>query len=187
MTPNAARRSVLGGRALPSSARAKASAVPFATRLNLRGGADVVGPVAAAFGVSPPTKPMGSATAGARAALWLGPDEWLLIAEERETGLMADLEKALSGVFHSLVDISHRQVGIWVEGPGAERLLGAGCPLDLDLRAFPVGMSTRTLLTKAEIDLWRVTEDGFHIEVLRSFAPYVARILDDAARDQSDA
>jgi len=184
LTLNVVRRSVLDGRALPSIARVKATALPFATRLILRGGADVVGPVAEAFGVAPPTKPMGSAASGERAALWLGPDEWLLIAEDG-ADVQAKLESALGDVFHSLVDVSHRQVGLSVEGPGAARLLAAGCPLDLDLRAFPAGMSTRTLLVKAEIGLWRPTEDGFHIEMLRSFAPYVARILDEASRDQS--
>jgi len=120
---------------------------------------------------------------GERAALWLGPDEWLLIAEDG-ADVQAKLEAALGGVFHSLVDVSHRQVGISVEGPRAARLLAAGCPLDLDLPAFPVGMSTRTLLVKAEIGLWRREVDLFRIEVLRSFAPYVARILDEASRDQ---
>jgi sarcosine oxidase, subunit gamma len=184
LTPDARRRSVLDGRALPATPQVKVQPLPFATRLNLRGGAEVVGPVAEAFGVAPPTKPLSSASAGARAALWLGPDEWLLIAEESASGLMGALEKALGAVFHSLVDVSHRQIGLWLEGPGAARLLAAGCPLDLDLRAFPVGMSTRTLLVKAEIGLWRPVEHGFHLEVLRSFAPYVARILDEAARDQ---
>ena len=179
MTLNVARRSVLDGRALPSVA----TALPFATRLILRGGADVVGPVAEAFGVAPPTQPLSSAASGARAALWLGPDEWLLIAEDGAE-VQAKLEAGLSGVFHTLVDVSHRQVGISVAGPGAARLLAAGCPLDLDVRAFPVGMSTRTLLVKAEIGLWRREADLFRIEVLRSFAPYVARILDEAARDQ---
>ena len=183
MTFNVVRRSVLDGRALPSIARVKATALPFATRLILRGGADVVGPVAEAFGVAPPTKPMGSAASGERAALWLGPDEWLLIAEDG-ADVQAKLESALGDVFHSLVDVSHRQVGLSVEGPGAARLLAAGCPLDLDLRAFSVGMSTRTLLVKAEIGLWRREENLFRIEVLRSFAPYVARILDEASRDQ---
>ncbi len=187
MTLEAVRRSVLDGRALPSIGAVKVQPLPFATRFNLRGGADVVAPVAQAFGVAPPTKPLSSAASGARAALWLGPDEWLLIAEEGASGLMSELEKALAAVFHSLVDVSHRQVGIWLEGPGAARLLAAGCPLDLDLSAFPVGMSTRTLLVKAEIGLWRPVENGFHLEVSRSFAPYVARILDEAARDQAEA
>ena len=186
MTPEVARRSVLEGLALPATARAKAYALPFATRLVLRGGADVVGPVSEAFGVAPPTQPMGSAFAGERAALWLGPDEWLLIAEEGAGDLLGRLEATLQGAFHTLVDVSHRQVGVAVEGPGAARLLAAGCPLDLDLRAFPVGMSTRTLLVKAEIGLWRRAEDAFRLEVGRSFAPYVARILSEAARDRSE-
>ncbi len=184
MTPEVVRRSVLDGRPLPATGRVKAYPLPFATRLNLRGSPDVVEPVRKAFGVAPPTQPMGSASAGERAALWLGPDEWLLLAEENAGDLMGTLTSALGGVFHSLVDISHRQVGIAIEGPGAARLLAAGCPLDLDARAFPVGMSTRTLLVKAEIGLWRREENFFRIEVLRSFAPYVARILDLAARDQ---
>jgi sarcosine oxidase subunit gamma len=184
LTPNAIRRSVLEGAALPASEKARAYALPFATRFNLRGGGDVVGPVSEVLSVAPPQKPLGSAATAQRAALWLGPDEWLLIAEESATDLGPKLEKALAGVFHSLVDVSHRQVGIALEGVGAARLLASGCPLDLDLRAFPVGMSTRTLLAKAEIGLWRREENVFRIEVLRSFAPYVARILDEAARDQ---
>jgi sarcosine oxidase subunit gamma len=57
-------------------------------------------------------------------------------------------------------------------------MLNAGCPLDLDERAFPVGMATRTLFMKADIVLWRVAEQKFHIEVWRSFAPYVWSLLE---------
>jgi sarcosine oxidase, subunit gamma len=184
LTAEAARRSVLDGVKLPNTGQTKARPAPFATRLNLRGGGDVVRLIAKAFGVAPPVKPMGSAEAGERAALWQGPDEWLLLAEEGATDLFSQLETALASVFHALVDVSHRQVGIVLEGPGAARLLAAGCPLDLDLRAFPVGMSTRTLLVKAEIGLWRRGDEAFRIEVGRSVAPYVARILSEAARDQ---
>jgi sarcosine oxidase subunit gamma len=186
LTAEAARRSVLDGVKLPNTSRAKARVAPFATRLTLRGGGDVVRAVAKVFGIAPPTKPMGSAEAGERAALWQGPDEWLLLAEEGATDLAGQLETALASVFHSLVDVSHRQVGIVLEGPAAARLLAAGCPLDLDLRAFPAGMSTRTLLVKAEIGLWRRAEEGFRLEVARSVAPYVARILNEAARDQGE-
>ena len=186
MTAEAARRSVLDGVKLPNFPRAKARAAPFATRFSLRGGGDVVAAIAKVFGVAPPTKPMGSTEAGERAALWQGPDEWLLLAEEGATDLFSQLETALASVFHALVDVSHRQVGIVLEGAGAARLLAAGCPLDLDLRAFPVGMSTRTLLVKAEIGLWRRGDESFRIEVGRSVAPYVARILNEAGRDQGD-
>lgn len=186
MTFEAVRRSVFEGRALPSSERVKAVALPSATRFNLRGGPDIFAPLAEAFGVAPPMAPMSSAEVGARTALWLGPDEWLLIAEEGAGALFGTIESALVGVFHTLVDISHRQVGIEVSGPGAVHLLNAGCPLDLDLSAFPVGMATRTLLIKAEIGLWRRAPDRFQLEIGRSFAPYVAAVLTRAARDQGE-
>ena len=122
---------------MPDNAKVRALAAPFATRFILRGGEDVAGPVGAAFGVEPPTRPLASAAEGPRAALWLGPDEWLLIAEDEPADLASRLEAALAGVFHALVDVSHRQVAIEVAGPGAARLLAAGVPLDLDLVGFP--------------------------------------------------
>jgi sarcosine oxidase, subunit gamma len=70
-----------------------------------------------------------------------------------------------------------------VRGPHAAEILNSGCPLDLGLVAFPVGMCTRTVLAKAEIVLWRSAPDVFRIEVWRSFTDYVARFLDAAARE----
>lgn len=182
--PRAQRRSALEGRALPDNAKVKAVALPFASRWALRGGPDVALHAGSAFGAPPPLQPLRAAAEGPRAALWLGPDEWLLIAEDEPAGLAAALEAALAGVPHALVDVSHRQCAIEISGPGAARLLNAGVPLDLDLAAFPVGMATRTLLLKAEIVLWRRDAERFRLEVARSFAPYVAGVLTASARDQ---
>lgn len=148
------------------------------TRFILRGeaGAEAAGE---AFGAALPRQPNRATTAGERAALWLGPDEWLLIGPELDDGaLRGDLEQALAGVPHALVDVSHRQTGILVSGPGAADVLNAAVPLDLSPTAFPVGMSTRTIFEKAEIVLWRTAPETFHVEVWRSFAPYVWDLLE---------
>src|SRR5262249_9303249 len=120
---------------------------------------------------------------GQRAALWLGPDEWLLIAPVADGDT---LERSLCGALkdlpHSLVDVSHRQTAFTVSGPLATLLLASGCPLDLDERALPVGMSTRTMFAKAEVVLWRSSPSAFRLEVWRSFAAYVSLYLADAAR-----
>jgi sarcosine oxidase subunit gamma len=184
LPPQAERRSALLGRALPDNGKVKAIAAPFATRFILRGGSDVMGPVGAAFGAPPRSQPLRAVVEGPRAALWMGPDEWLLIAEDSEPGLGAKLDAALAGVPHALVDVSHRQCAIELSGVGAARLLNAGVPLDLDLPAFPVGMVARTLLLKAEIVLWRRDAERFRVETGRSFAPYVAAVLNLSARDQ---
>jgi sarcosine oxidase subunit gamma len=180
----AERRAILAGRALPDEARVAATLAPFAARWLLRGGPEVSAPAGAAFGAAPPLQPLRAEVAGARAALWLGPDEWLLIAEDEATGLGDAMKAALSGVPHALIDVSHRQCAIELVGPGAARLVNAGCPLDLDLDAFPVGMAARTLLLKAEIVLWRRGAERFRLEVARSFAPYLAAVLNASARDQ---
>ena len=182
--PHAVRRGPLEGLALPDTAKVKAAVLPFATRWILRGGPDVAAPAGAAFGATPPSQPLRAASEGSRAALWMGPDEWLLIAEDEAPDVAGALEAALAGVPHALVDVSHRQCAIDVSGPGAARLLNAGVPLDLELSAFPVGMVVRTLLLKAEVVLWRRDSERFRLETGRSFAPYVAAVLVASARDQ---
>jgi sarcosine oxidase subunit gamma len=184
MPQQAVRRAPLEGLALPDNARVKAVALPPAGRWVLRGGPDVAAPAGAAFGATPLPQPLRAASEGARAALWLGPDEWLLIAEDDAAGVADALEATLTGIPHALVDVSHRQCGIDLSGPGAARLLNAGVPLDLAMTAFPIGMAARTLLLKAEVVLWRREEERFRLEAARSFAPYVAAVLAASARDQ---
>jgi len=121
---------------------------------------------------------------GTRAALWLGPDEQLLLAPEAEgVEIASQLESALAALPHSLVDVSHRQIALELSGPYASTALSVGCPLDLYVAAFPVGMCTRTILGKADIVLWRTDTEVFHLEVWRSFADYLSRYLAEAARE----
>lgn len=141
-------------------------------RLALRGDPAALG---AAFGLALPTQPCRAVEAGGRSALWLGPDEWLLLAPP---GTL-DANTVVSDA--AVVDIGHRQVGLVLEGPGAADTLAAGCPLDLHHTAFPAGMCTRTVFGKAEIVLWRQDAARFHLEVWRSFTAYVHGLLERAA------
>jgi len=178
-----------------STARTGSLALPIAgTKVSLRvappvarfvlRGTDAMAAAGEAFGVAIPIRPCTSATNGQFSALWLGPDEWLLLAPEAETAQMQTaLTSALEGIACALVDVSHRQMALFVEGTKAASVLNAGVPLDLSLGAFPVGMVTRTIFEKAEIVLWRKGAESFHVEVWRSFAPYVLAMLQAADRD----
>jgi sarcosine oxidase subunit gamma len=110
------------------------------------------------------------------AALHLGPDEWLLLS----TSPLPPL--TLPEPF-ALVDVSQRQVGLTVTGPHATSTLNTGCPLDLHVSATPPGTATRTIFHKAEVVLWRLDDDTFHLEVWRSFVPYVTALLEVAAKE----
>ena len=116
---------------------------------------------------------------GERLAARLGPDEWLLVAPDGDAPDFG----ALAGRHHSLVDVGHRYAAFAVEGEHAPLVLAAGCPLDLHPAVFTAGSATRTLLGKAEIVLWRLSEaPSYRVECARSFAPYVERFLEEAAR-----
>lgn len=173
------RRSVLDGLMLPArNGIVSVTEAAHAARFIYRGDPGLIGD---AFGIALPTAPMQARASGARSALWLGPDEWLLLAA---AGEQATVTIALAGALDSkpasLVDVGHRQIGLVVSGPRAAMLLNAGCPLDLDEAGFPVGVCTRTILAKAEIVLWRTASDAFRVEIARSFAPYVVAFLAEA-------
>jgi sarcosine oxidase, subunit gamma len=175
----ATRRPILAGRQITASNAAVTVASP-ASRLSLRAHSESVAALSSALGLTLPTKPKTSASAKGRHALWLGPDEWLVIDE---TG--ADLAALVKHVaaFHSAVDVSHRNAAFVVSGKGAATTINAGCPQDLSLTAVPVGGASRTILHKIEIVLLRTGEDEFRVECWRSFADYAFTFLTEAAGD----
>lgn len=181
MAEIAIRKPALSG-LLAGSATVRLTVAPVATRLALRGPAESVSALSSALGVTLPTAAKTSGSAGGRSALWLGPDEWLVIDEAG-----SDLLSLLSGAdaLHSAVDVSHRNVGIIVSGPGAEVTLSAGCPQDLSLEIFPVGACSRTIFGKAEVVLYRTEDDTFRVECWRSFSEYVFGLLAEGAEDAS--
>ena len=176
---SAMRLPVLASMALPRHNRAAVTAAPETRRWIFRGPAEAARACGASFGVALPDIACRAATAEGRAALWLGPDEWLLLAPAGSPAPTPD-----GAASFSLVDVSHRQTGLEIAGAGAARLLNAHVLLDLDARAFPDGMVARTIFAKAEIVLWRKAGDRFQVEAGRSFAPYVVGLLTEACRDQ---
>lgn len=160
------------------------TAVPFGDKLILRGDEEVQARAGTALGF----ELSGSLPAGGgegRAALRLGPDEWLVLlpAGQAETVAPA-LRGALAGLHHAVVTVSDRFAGIAVEGARSRAVLNAGCPLDLHPRAFAAGTVARTLLGKAPVVLHRRgAGDRFELHVAVSLAAYLWLYLENAARE----
>ena len=160
------------------------SPAPALARFSLRGELAALADALARFGVPVSRSACRAVEGELCAALWLGPDEQLLLTPERNAAALSQaLQAGLASIPHSLVDVSHRQTAFELNRPAARTLLNAGCPLDLSHEAFPIGMCTRTLFEKSEIVLWRPAADRFHVEVWRSFAPYVTALLAEVARE----
>ncbi|HUG62691.1 MAG TPA: sarcosine oxidase subunit gamma family protein [Methylomirabilota bacterium] len=181
-----ARRGPLDGIDLASPADPHAAIVPLPERARfiVRGRDRLPAAAAAVLGFPLPVEVCRAASAGDAAALWLGPDEWLVIGPDvAHKALARDLADALSGVPHALVDVSHRSSGVVLSGPKAAFVLNHGCPLDLGLGACPVGMCTRTLVGRTEAILWRTGETEFQVKVWRSFVAYLVDFLREARRE----
>ncbi len=154
--------------ASPQCRVARLTALPPTARLLIRGELHGL----------PQLAPCRAVPAGDNFLLWLGPDEFLLVASDEATPTL-DIPAAT-------IDVSHRDAALGVSGSRATWVINTFCALDLHLSAFPIGMCTRTVSGKAEILLWRTGEEEFRIDVARSFAPYVWACLEEARREFLD-
>lgn len=159
---------------------------PFLSHVNLRLDPADSESLAAAhqvLGIQLPITPNTTTAGGNLTATWLGPDEWLLLAEHHQPDpLVEDLQAALTGHVASVVDISAGQTVFRLSGPTTLDVLARGCALDLHLTVFPPGACAQTLLARAQALLIAVDDTPtIDIIVRRSFAPYVATWLEDSA------
>jgi sarcosine oxidase subunit gamma len=191
--PTAHRRSPLGHTAgrLAAATRSSGGAVrlaelPFLAQVNVR--LDAKGPAAEAVGYALgfplPLEPNTAVRAGQLTALWLGPDEWLVVGPpgtERE--LEARVRAAGGEEPVSVTDVSAQRTTLLVSGPRARDLLAHGCALDLHPRAFGPGRCAQTTLARTQVVLVARDEEraGFWVLVRSSFAGYLTDWLLDAA------
>jgi sarcosine oxidase, subunit gamma len=103
----------------------------------------------------------------------LGPDEWLMLCENDAPIPMGE------GLPVAVTNVSERSIGLVVSGPNAAKLLATGCPQDMD--QFTIGKASRTIFEAVEVVLIREDQDRFHLEVWRSFAPWLWTALTEAA------
>jgi sarcosine oxidase subunit gamma len=118
-------------------------------------------------------------------ALWLGPDEWLLVVPwGTEQAVAKTLRQAGRDHFFAITDISHGYTTVNISGPGAIDTLRKGCSLDLHPSVFRSDHCAQTLLAKAGVVIRRV--DGppsFDLIVRRSFTEYLVLWLQDAGAE----
>lgn len=185
---SAGRRSPLGHLASQLAATPPGVALaelPFLTQLNLR--IDPAGPAAGAvadlLGAALPSRANTAVTAGEVTALWLGPDEWLVLAPEgRQESLEKALRQAIGTEAGAVVDLSAHRTTVEMTGERASEVLAKGCSLDLHATVFTPGSCAQVLLAQAPILL--VAREGDHpaylLLVRASYATYVADWLLDA-------
>lgn len=119
-----------------------------------------------------------------RTAVWLGPDEWLVVTPP---GTAAETEGVLREVAGTAecaayTDVSAHSTVLLLSGGRSRDVLRKVCQLDVHPRVFGSGACAQTLLARAARVLLVAERDpdGFLIFVRASFAEYVTDWLLDA-------
>lgn len=186
------RRSPLAHR-LPIRAESGAVSLaewPYLAKLILRcqPGRDAAA-VEAVTGVALPTTACTGAIAGERSALWLGPDEWMLMAPDGEAAsLETDLRTALTGPRTQVIDVSDYYTVITLTGARGRDVLAKLVTIDLHPRHFEKGRVVGTLAASANIVVWLRDESAaagpvFDLIVRWSMADYLWCLLAESAAE----
>ena len=125
----------------------------------------------AAAGLGFPLEPNTATGDMTRGVLWLGPDEWLVVSGPG-TGTVdvAELEEALRGTHHSVVDVSASRTVLELRGTDHLELLATGCSLDLDPRGGWVsGRCAQTLFGRSQV-LLQELDGATRVFIRTSFA-----------------
>lgn len=174
----------------PADPGLRLAEIAHEAKLNLRGDfgdAGFTAAVSGVLGLGLPTRP-GVAAADGLAALWLGPNEWLVVGGvDREADLAARLGDALAGHHAAVTNVTDNWTVFALSGPKALDVLSKGCPLDLHRRAFPAGSVAQSVVCHADVILHRLDDaDGaprLRVYVRRSFAQYLWDWLADAGQE----
>jgi sarcosine oxidase, subunit gamma len=165
---------------------------PFLTQVNLRvhAGSPAVARVEHALNLALPHHEPNRVSGDADgAALWLGPDEWLLVAPDgRADQLVASVREAVADSLGSTVDVSANRTTLRLSGPMAREVLEKICSLDLHPRSFAPGRCAQTNLGRTQAILWQLDPaPTYRILVRNSFANYLADLLLDAMQEFTTA
>jgi len=174
------KRSPLEGFPFPESMRE----APFLAQVNLRADpcdVDVMERLTSVLEFPLPLRPNTVSGGLDRHALWLGPDEWLVIGPAgSEAALESRCRDAVGGA-GSVVDVSANRTIVELRGPQAHTILEAGCAIDLHPRTFAAGCCAQTLVARTGVIVHQLTDEPlYRLFVRPSFATYLATWLRDA-------
>ena len=163
---------------------------PFFTMIGLRGDATdpgFTGGIEKALGFALPLAPNTVTGKGKKSALWMGPDEWMIVtAPDTAAKTLSGLHDALSGQHVAVFDVSDSRTIIELSGKNAREVLMKGCGIDIHPRAFGPGQCAQSTLALAHVLIHQTAQHKktgaptYHIYVHRSFAEYLWAWLEDA-------
>jgi sarcosine oxidase subunit gamma len=124
---------------------------------------------------------VGAMSEGSTRLMCVGPQEWLIVSDERDArALHARLHADLPEGF-VLANASDALAAFEVRGLHAAHVLSKGCGLDFHETRFPRGSCARTRFAQTAMTIARLAESHFELYADRSLVHYLTAWLADAA------
>ena len=121
-------------------------------------------------------------TAGERHAVWLGPDEFMIICEAgKDEELTSAIHTSFGSLHAAVTNITDALAAFNLKGAAVRQVLAKGCALDLHQNSFASGDAAQTLLSHAAVTIMALTNDEFIVICRTSFASYLHDWIVDAA------
>ncbi len=118
------------------------------------------------------------------AALWISPDQWLLVGEKFPAEKITSLCRTrLADILHAALDSSDALACFVIAGSGARNLLAMGSGVDFHPSVFGREHCVRTRIAKLAVVIRAVGDERFEVFVDRSASQYFHEYLDRNARD----
>ena len=135
-----------------------------------------------------PTEANTSTTSDKLTAIWLSPDEWMIVSNElvnkdnNKYELYEILFNSISKTnLGAVIDVTDQFVQLELKGKNIYEIFSAGCPFNFNEFKEKIGATTQTVLNHIDVILHHKEENVVNLFVRRSFAEHLWSWIEDSA------
>ncbi len=158
-------------------------------KINLRGKKrDFLTSVGKNLDIILPTESNTSTTSDKLTAIWLSPDEWMIVSNElvskdnNEYELYDNLFNSISKTnLGAVIDVTDQFVQLEIKGNNIYEIFTPGCPFNFNDFKEKKGSTTQTVLNNIDVILHNKDENVVNLFVRRSFAEHLWSWIEDSA------
>ena len=135
-----------------------------------------------------PTEANTSTTSDKLTAIWLSPDEWMIVSNElvsKDTNKYELYEILFNSIsktnLGAVIDVTDQFVQLELKGKNIYEIFSAGCPFNFNEFKKKKGSTTQTVLNHIDVILHHKEENVVNLFVRRSFAEHLWSWIEDSA------
>ena len=135
-----------------------------------------------------PTEANTSTTSDKLTAIWLSPDEWMIVSNElvnKDTNKYELYEMLFNSIsktkLGAVLDVTDQFVQLELNGENIYEIFSAGCPFNFNEFKEKKGSTTQTVLNQIDVILHHKEENVVNLFVRRSFAEHLWSWIEDCA------